>query len=91
MAIGPQRHREANLFEANKGSDKTFLFVRRRRGREQHYRECSEFRKYRKQSIQALWVSELHDSHPVPSSTLATDYAKFQNALDAYVTEKMAA
>jgi hypothetical protein len=34
-------------------------------------------------------LSELHN--PLPTSTLAADYAKFQNALDAYVTEKMAA
>ena len=36
-------------------------------------------------------LSELHDPYPLPASTLAADYAKFQNALDAYVTEKMAA
>ena len=36
-------------------------------------------------------LSELHDPHPLPSSTLAADYAKFQNALDAYVAEKIAA
>jgi hypothetical protein len=36
-------------------------------------------------------LSELHDPHPLPSSTLAANYAKFQNALDAYVTEKIAA
>ena len=36
-------------------------------------------------------LSELHDPHPLPSSTLAADYAKFQNALDAYVAQKMAA
>jgi len=36
-------------------------------------------------------LSELHDPHPLPSSTLAAHYAKFQNALDAYVTENMAA
>jgi hypothetical protein len=36
-------------------------------------------------------LSELHHPHPLPSSTLAADYAKFQNALDAYVTEKIAA
>ena len=36
-------------------------------------------------------LSELHAPHPSPSSTLAADYAKFQNALDAYVAENMAA
>lgn len=36
-------------------------------------------------------LSELHDPYPLPASTLAADYAKFQNALDTYVTEKMAA
>jgi hypothetical protein len=36
-------------------------------------------------------LSELHAPYPLPSSTLAADYAKFQNALDAYVAEKMAA
>jgi hypothetical protein len=36
-------------------------------------------------------LSELHALHPLPSSTLATAYAKFQNALDAYVAEKIAA
>lgn len=36
-------------------------------------------------------LSELHASHPLPCSTLAADYAKFQNALDAYVVEKIAA
>ncbi len=36
-------------------------------------------------------LSELHDPHPLPSATLAADYAKFQNALDAYVAEKIAA
>jgi hypothetical protein len=36
-------------------------------------------------------LSELHDPYPLPSSTLAADYAKFRNALDAYVAEKIAA
>jgi hypothetical protein len=36
-------------------------------------------------------LSELHASHPWPASTLAADYAKFQNALDTYVADKMAA
>jgi len=36
-------------------------------------------------------LSELHAPYPSPSSTLAADYAKFQNALDAYVAEKIAA
>ena len=36
-------------------------------------------------------LSELHDPHPLPSSPLAADYAKFQNALDAYVADKIAA
>ena len=36
-------------------------------------------------------LSELHDPSPWPASTLAADYAKFQNTLDAYVNEKMAA
>ncbi len=36
-------------------------------------------------------LSELHDPYPLPASTLAADYAKFQNALDAYISEKLAA
>ena len=36
-------------------------------------------------------LSELHDPYPLPASTLAADYAKFQASLDAYVAEKMAA
>jgi hypothetical protein len=36
-------------------------------------------------------LSELHHPYPWAASTLAADYAKFQNALDAYVTERMAA
>lgn len=36
-------------------------------------------------------LSELHDPHPLPSSPLTADYAKFQNALDAYVADKIAA
>jgi hypothetical protein len=37
---------------------------------------------------------EMHcrsDPYPLLSSTLATDYAKFKNAFDAYIAEKMAA
>jgi hypothetical protein len=36
-------------------------------------------------------LSELHDPRLLESSALATDYAKFQNKLDAYIEDRMAA